>query len=72
MLSNKAFELTTEQLQRYDDWISKLASRVRADGESWSVIGEVEIVFTLSSIGRGVIARIPGSTEQVVIDDLFL
>jgi len=71
MLTNKAFELTTEQLQRYDDWISKLASLARADGESWSVIGEVEIVFTLSSIGRGVIARIPGSTEQVVVEDLY-
>ena len=71
MLTNTAFELTTEQLQRYDDWISKLASLAREEGESWSAIGEVEIVFTLSSIGRGVIARIPGSTEQVVIEDLY-
>ena len=71
MLTNTAFELTTEQRQRYDDWISKLASLAREEGESWSVIGEVEIVFTLSSIGRGVIARIPGSTEKFVIEDLY-
>ena len=69
MLTNKAFELNVDQLQRYNDWISEYASRLRQEEEDVP-FGEVEVVFTLTNIGRVVIARIPGTDRQIVIDDL--
>ena len=69
MLTNKAFKLSLAQLQRYNEWITEYVSRLRQEREDVP-FAEVEMVFTLTNIGRGVIARIPGTDHQIVIEKL--
>lgn len=71
MLTNSAFELNPTQLQTYNEWLSKMYIRGREEGEDMFFIDAVEVVFSFTPIGRGVIARIPDSTAEITLESIF-
>ena len=69
MLTNESFELSPEQLQAYNDWISEFGEQILRDE---SPCADVEVVFHFSNLGREVIARIPGSSApSIVLEDML-
>lgn len=67
MLTNKSFDLSEEQLQRFDEWSSAMTKAMfDADiGES----AHVYVTFTFSAIGRSVEAVYGGTTLKLVLED---
>lgn len=71
MLTNSSFELSPAQFQMIGNWQSDYYNRLRQADEDGDSIGELEIVFTLTSIGRRVVARIPwGGATELVLEDI--
>lgn len=69
MLTNKAFELNPEQLRVYNNWITDYVKRLAQEDEDVP-FAQVEVIFTLTNIGREVVARIPDSDHKIILEDL--
>lgn len=52
MVDNRAFELTDEELVRYNEWASRIATAmVDAEIESWTL----SVTFSFSNLGTDVV-----------------
>lgn len=71
MLTNKRFELSPAQLQTYNNWMLEIVSRRLQYPPYDEECADVEVVFSFSNIGREVIARIPSTSDRVVLEQLL-
>ena len=65
MLTNKRFELTPDQLKKYNAWASEQAEAAAVGDALLS--HSISISFTFSPLGREVIAKC-GPTELILED----
>ena len=68
MFTNRSFELNPVQLQSLNDWAGvQIQGELLEECEGYCL----EVVFEFSNIGRGVLFRVPGSNDQVILEDVF-
>ena len=65
MLTNKQFELTPDQLKKYNAWATERAEAAAVGDAMLS--HAISISFTFSPLGREVVAQC-GSTELILED----
>lgn len=66
MLTNSAFQLTEEQLSRYNAWAAEKA-KVFAEADAMESL-HIDITFSFTPIGREVIARC--GSECLVLEEV--
>ena len=66
MLTNSAFQLTEEQLSRYNAWAAEKAKGF-ADAEAMESL-QIDITFSFTPIGREVVARC--GSESLVLEEI--
>ena len=66
MVGNEDFQLSQEQLLRYNDWLTDMAD---ANLVAESFMGAVEVRFTFCPFGRQIFVKVSGSTEEFILED---
>jgi len=67
MLTNDAFKLSDDQLHRYDQWTTNIATDL-GDADCGEAL-EVVVSFSFSALGRSVVVTVPTSGQTLVLED---